>query len=315
VSENTPPSSTSGAPAAPGSADPRTWLAFAGCCVIWGSTFLVISIGNDALAPLWAAALRLGLAALILFPLSLLAGQRIRDRASLASALRYGLLQMGINFALLYWGEKTVPSGIAAVCYATTPLSSALMASALRIERMSWLKLLGAGVALAGVAMIGRGSGSVHTPLPGFLAILGAATVAALGNTLLKRGPRVPALAVNAVGCAVGCAICLTLSRLIGEPWVVPREPVALFSIIYLTIAGSVGAFVLMTWLVMRWPVTRVSFVSVVVPVVAMALGAVFRHEPLTVASLAGSALVLAGWGCGLASDAQAARAGTSSGH
>ena len=46
--------------------DLRPWLAFSACSAIWGSTFLVISIGNDALAPVWAATLRLVLATVLL---------------------------------------------------------------------------------------------------------------------------------------------------------------------------------------------------------------------------------------------------------
>jgi len=315
VSENTPPSVSSGSPGSSAVSARGPWLAFAGCCTIWGSTFLVISIGNDVLDPLWAASIRLALAVLILFPLSWLTGQRIRDRASLMAAIRFGVLQFGVNFSLLYWGEKTLPSGIAAVCYATVPLSSALITSAMGLERLSPLKLAGALIAFAGVAVIGRMSGGAQAHLLGLGAVLVSATSAAFSNALLKRGPRVPPFAINAVGSVCGLVICLTLSRLFGEHWVIPHEPAAIFSIVYLAVAGSVGAFVLLTWLVMRWPVTRVAFISVVVPVVAMLLGALVRHEPLTLASLSGSALVLAGWGCGLMADRAASRTGNSSAH
>ena len=63
---------------------------------------------------------------------------------------------------------------------------------------------------------------------------------------------------------------------------------------LYLTFAGSMGAFVLMSWLVNHWTVTRISYISVLVPVIALALGSLLHHEPITVTNLAG-ALVLTG--------------------
>ena len=75
-------------PAAENRAELRPWLAFSACSAIWGSTFLVISIGNDALAPVWAATLRLVLATVLLGVWSrargdaLPTGAALRDRKS-----------------------------------------------------------------------------------------------------------------------------------------------------------------------------------------------------------------------------------------
>src|SRR5262249_42651656 len=82
---------------------------------------------------------------------------------------------------------------------------------------LNWLKLTGAIVALGGVAVIGQVGAGSRSHLLGFLAILVSATSAAFSNSLLKRGPRVPPIAINAVGCVAGLVICLTLSRVVGE--------------------------------------------------------------------------------------------------
>ena len=66
---------------------------------------------------------------------------------------------------------------------------------------------------------------------------------------------------------------------------------------------GSVGAYVLYTWLVHHWDLSRVSFIAVVVPVVAVMVGALVRHERLTAAEISGSLLVIAGLVLGIASD------------
>jgi drug/metabolite transporter (DMT)-like permease len=306
VSRETAPSPPS--PAARPESARGPWLAFAGCSTIWGSTFLFISIGNDSLAPIWAATLRLGLATLVLLAIMRLTRQPLPRGPALAAAMRYGIFQFGVNFPLLYWGEKTVPSGLTAVLFATIPLSSALITLAFGMERFNPIKMAGAIVAIGGVAVIGRGGGGATGHFLGMLAVLGAATFAALGTTLLKRGPRQSPFGANAVGSAVGFVICLPVSRLLGEPWVIPHTAPAVFSLAYLVLAGSAGAFAMMAWLIHRWPVTRVGFISVVVPVVAMLLGVAVRHEPLTGASLLGSALVLTGLGIGMAADGIASR-------
>ena len=285
------------------------WLAFSSCGVIWGSTFLFISIGNDTLPAAWAAALRLGFAAIILAVITRLAGHSFPRGPALKAAVLYGVFQLGINMPLLYWGEKTVPSGLTAVLFATIPLSSALITRAFGMERLNPLKMVGALVAIAGVAVIGGASAAGFSHTAGVVAIITAATFAGLGSTFLKRGPRQSAFAANAVGCAVGLPICLLASALLGERWVMPQTGAAWFSIAYLTIAGSVGAFVIFTWLLRHWPVTRAAFISVITPVIALGLGALFRGEALNGRSLAGTALVLAGLVLGMTADRAAARA------
>jgi drug/metabolite transporter (DMT)-like permease len=275
--------------------DARAWLAFAACSGIWGSTFLVISIGNDVLAPLWSCTLRLVLAALLLGAWTRLRGQPLPRGAALRAALGYGVAQFGINLPLLYWGERVVPSGLAAVVYATLPLSSALIARAFGLERLTPAKLLGAVVAIGGVAVLFSSALSAHAPPLGLAAIFAGATCAGLGTTLLKRGPRQDPFGANAVGSAVGAPIAAAFSLALGEPHTLPSTLAAAWPLLYLTIGGSVGAYVIMAWLVGRWSVSRTAYVTVIVPVIALALGAVVRHEPLVPASLGGAALILAG--------------------
>src|SRR5439155_11839215 len=167
--------------------DARAWAAFAACSAIWGSTFLVISIGNDALAPVWAATLRVALAALLLGAWTLLRGGAFPRGAALRAALGYGVAQFGLNLPLLYWGEQMVPSGLSAVVFATIPLTSALMARAMGLERLTPAKVLGAVVAFGGVAVLFSSSLQGHAKPIGLGAIFIGATAASLGSVLLKR--------------------------------------------------------------------------------------------------------------------------------
>jgi drug/metabolite transporter (DMT)-like permease len=269
--------------------------AFFVTAAIWGSTFLVISIGNDTMPPFWAAAIRLALAAPLLFLIAAVARQPLPRGPALTSAALFGLLSFGIGFTLLYWAERHAPSGLAAVIYATIPLTSTLLTRAFGLESLTGLKVGAALVALIGVAVIFRGQTGGTFSVAALMALLVASVAAALGTVLLKRGPRQSPIGANAVGAVAGFAVCLAASLLAREPLVMPSTWAQLFPILYLTVAGSIGAFVLMAWLVNHWDVTRISFVSVIVPVVALILGAVVRHERLAPTSLLGSALVIVG--------------------
>jgi drug/metabolite transporter (DMT)-like permease len=287
------------------SSDARAWLAFAACGVIWGSTFLVISIGNDALAPVWASTLRLALAAPLLVAFVVARGRSLPRGPALRAALGYGVAQFGINFPLLYWGEKHVPSGVSAVVYATIPLTSALLARAFGLERLTARKLLGAILAFAGVAVLFSGGLAGQSSPLGLLAIFVGATSAGLGTILLKRGPAQDPFAANAVGCAIGAVITGALSAVLSEPWAWPSSLAAAWPLLYLTVAGSLGAYVIMSWLVGRWPVTRIGYVTVIVPVIALILGAVVRGERITPVSALGIAVILGGVLIGVRSTAE----------
>jgi putative membrane protein PagO len=217
-----------------------------------------------------------------------------RGRA-LAYAAGYGFFQFGVNFPLLYWGELVVPSGLSAILFATIPLDTALFTRLFGLESWSVFKLGGAVVALLGVGLIFSDQWSAQPDLMPILAILVAAISASFGAVLLKRGPSQSAIGANAVGTTVGAAVCLGVSYAIGEPHPMPATLEAWFPILYLTLASSIGAFVLTAWLLRRWEATRVSFIAVIVPVLALILGVWIRHERWTGFASVGSGLVLMG--------------------
>lgn len=272
-----------------------TTAAFVACSLIWGSTFLVIRIGNETVLPFWGAALRLAIASLVLLAIAAVFRQSLPRGAALRAAAGYGALQFGLNLSLLYWGQKEVSSGLSAVLYATVPLTVAVMTRAFGLETLTPLKIAGALIALLGVGVIFSGEGLGGTRALSIAALLVAIWFACLGSIVLKRGPHQNAIGANVVATAVGCAVCLGFSAVAREPWTLPHGGAAWFPVLYLAIAGSVGAFVLYSWLIQHAPLTRISYVSVIVPVVAILLGGLVRNERLQLTSWIGSAIVLAG--------------------
>ena len=272
----------------------RIAVTFIACALIWGSTFLAIRLGNEATPPVWAATLRLALASLLLFGIARLLRMPLPRGAALRGAAAWGLFNLGVNLTLLYIGEQTVPSGISAVLFATVPLTTALLAAVLGVEALVARKLIAALVAIAGVAVIFAGELGVAVPFAGLLTVFGAATGAAVANVLLKRAPKQQVIPLNAIGTAVGAVFCFIASTLLGESHAIPTTAAAWLPILYLTIAGSLGAFVLFTWLVTHWSVTNASLLGVTVPIIAVFLGGVVKGEQPATLTYVGAAIVIA---------------------
>ena len=273
----------------------RVGITFIACALIWGSTFLAIRLGNEAVPPLWAATIRLAIASVLLFGIVRVLGTPLPRGRSLRGAALWGLFSLGVNLSLLYVGEQTVPSGISAVLFATVPLSTALLAAAFGVERLMSRKLFAAALAIGGVVVIFAGELGVAVPFIGLLTIFGAATAAALGNVLLKREPSPPVFALNAIGTAVAAAVCLVASFLAGESHAIPTTAAAWIPLLYLILAGSLGAFVLFSWLVTHWSVSNASLVGVTVPIIALILGGVVKGEqPAPLTYLGGAIVIIA---------------------
>lgn len=281
------------------------WFAFAFCCAVWSSTFLFIRLGNDTMPPIWSATLRLTGAAVLFTVLALATRAPWPRGRELEAAVWFGIVDFGISIPLLYWGEVSIPSGLAAVLYATIPLTAAITARAFGLEPLRLRIVAASIVSIGGVALLfsSRLVGAIHPLRLG--AVFLAAITAGIAGPILKRAPDGHPFTVNAWGHALGAVLCLVASRLLHEPMMLPSGT-GWIPLVYLTLVGSLGAFAVFAWLVRHMAVTRVSFISVVVPVVAMVLGMVFLHERPGPNALLGSVVILGAVITGIVGDQQA---------
>ncbi len=271
----------------------RIAITFVACALIWGSTFLAIRFGNEATPPVWAATIRLAIASVLLFGIAAAFRMPLPRGQALRGAALWGVFNLGVNLSLLYIGEMTVPSGIAAVLFATVPLTTAFLAAAFGVEPLVARKLIAAVIAIAGVAVIFAGELGVSVPFAGLLTVFGAASAAALANVLLKRAPKQQVIPLNAIGTTAGAVVCLVISLGLGESHAIPQTTAAWIPILYLTVAGSLGAFVLFTWLVTHWSVSNASLLGVTVPIIAVILGGLVKGEQPAALTYAGAAIVI----------------------
>jgi drug/metabolite transporter (DMT)-like permease len=211
-----------------------------------------------------------------------------------------GVLPFAFTYGLIYWSEQYVPSGLAAVLFGVLPIYVALIASvALHDEPLRARLFLGVVLALGGLVVafsesVALGSGR-HALLAAFACVV-APVGAAIGSVATRRrAAGLDAVALNGWA-ACGGGVLLLLASAVSESWGdASWTASAVGSIAYLAVIGTALAFVTLTRLLRELPAVTMSFLSLLLPFGALVFGALIENEPLTVAELAGAALVAAG--------------------
>jgi len=177
---------------------------------------------------------------------------------------------------------------------AAVPLLTVMFAAAHRLERLRLRGVVGAVVALAGIAVMSSGALSGDVSLISVLAVVVAAGAAAESGIVLKLLPSSHPVVTNAIGMSVGATLLLVLSLITGESWKAPESPSVWGAIVYLAIA-SPFLFMLIIYVIQRWTATGASYQFVLFPIVSVIGGALLLGEDVTSSLLLGAPLVLAG--------------------
>jgi drug/metabolite transporter (DMT)-like permease len=269
--------------------------------VIWGTTWAAIRIGLEGVPPFTGVAVRFALAGTLLLALARPLGVRL-GRARLERVLWVvnGLLSFCLSYAAVYWSEQHIPSGLAAVLFATYPLFVAALAHVLLPgERLAPLAVAGMGLGFAGVAVIFSddltllGGETVRTAA---LVMLVSPVVSAVASVVVKRwGGGVHPLSLAAVPMLIAGVVMGAVAVLVEGDRPVVLDARSVGALLYLAILGSAVTFTIYYWLLARVKATQVALMSYLIPIVAVAVGAMLFDEPLRPRLLAGSALVLAG--------------------
>jgi len=268
--------------AAPAARAPRgaIALALASVYLIWGSTYLAIDIAVDSLPPLGLGALRFLIAGVLLYAAVRPFAARPTARQWGAATLVGGFLLAGGN-GLVCVAEQRVPSGIAALIVATTPLWMALLTWSTGGARPGWRESLGIVFGLIGVALLGAGEGE-RIGLVGVLMVLGAALSWAIGSLWSRRLKHAPSpWLATAMQMLAGGALLAALSLALEWPRIAAIEPTArsLWALAYLIAFGSIVGFGSYVYLLRcASPVVATSY-AYVNPLVAVALGWLLNDE------------------------------------
>ena len=272
-------------------------------CCIWGSTWLFIKLGLHDLPPLTFAGIRFVIAAAILF--IFIAVRRVplpRGKRDLLLLAVTGVLSFSLNYGLVFWGEQYISSGLAALLQSTLPAFGLIIAHYyLPGERMTLPRILGVLLGVFGVGVIFSNQLQVAGPraLWGSAALVLSAFCAAYANVLVKRYGLNLQPSVLAAGQMVFGLIPLLLIGipLEGNPLKFHWSLIAVISLLYLAIVGTVIAFLLYYWLMHNMDVTKTMLIALVTPVTAVILGMIVLKEEMHWRTLIGGAMIISGIG------------------
>jgi drug/metabolite transporter (DMT)-like permease len=267
---------------------------FTGAVLIGGTNFVAIRFSNRGLDAIWGAGLRFTLAAAVFGLLFVALRLSFPRGRTLLLVVVYGVLAFAGAYGCLYWAMKEVPAGIAAVVLAAGPLLTLLLAVGHGMERLSRAGVLGALVAILGSAVIFLQPAGVDFGWRSFAFLIAGAVLASQSVVVSKLvGPQHP-VAVSFVGMSAGAVVLVAVAAILGERFVLPADRETQLALVYL-VAATVGLFVLALTVVQRWTASATSYMFVLMPVVAIALGALLAGEAIAPTTVLGGAIVCAG--------------------
>jgi drug/metabolite transporter (DMT)-like permease len=279
----------------------KTLLAFAIIYFVWGSTFLAIRVGVREVPPFLLAGMRFLAAGVILYAWMRVKGDASPTWREWRSATLLAVLIFVFDYGLLFWAERRVPSGVAAVMMATIPVFMTLSEIVfLGTQRLSIRLAVALLVGLGGVAVLvsrsaGFGEGAIDTA--GAVALVFGAISWSVASALTRKVTLPASKSMSSAAQMFAGGILLTLvAAALGEfrafhPQAVSRT--AWLALAYLIVAGSVVAFTAYVWLIHHESPTKVGTYAYVNPVVAVALGYFFGGEAVGLRTLLGTLLVL----------------------
>jgi drug/metabolite transporter (DMT)-like permease len=288
----------------PATKQPQRWMtlsAFAIIYFVWGSTFLAIRIGVHEVPPLLLAAMRFFAAGLAIYLWMIARGERSPTRRQWSSATLLALIIFVFDYGTLFWAERRIPSGIAAVILALIPVFMALSEIIfLRTQRLTLRLAVALLIGIGGVAVLmSRSLNLGGTPIDrvGALALIFASLSWSIASVLSRKLPLPESKVMSSGAQMLAGGVLLTLaSAAFGEfhdfhPSAVSRG--AWLALLYLIIFGSIIGFTAYVWLIHHESPTRVGTYAYVNPVVAVLLGYFLGGEALGPRTVIGTLCVL----------------------
>ena len=279
---------------------PRAWIDIVMLATIWGASFLSIKIGLSELPVLTLVAHRVFWAALVLWGFVLWRGLALpRDRRVWSAFAVMGLLNNAIPFALMAWGQQFIETGLTSIYNAATAVFAVVVAAMLfSDERLTARRGLGVLLAFAGVSVsIGLDALSgVDIRSVAQLAVLAGALSYAFAAAWARAKLSGLKPEIAAMGMLTGSSLLLVpLAILVDGAPRVPRSPVTFAAIGYFSILGTAVAYLLYYRVVAAAGSGNAMIVTLLIPPVAIVLGAVVLGEKLGPNALVGFGLLALG--------------------
>ncbi|MEV0373580.1 DMT family transporter [Streptomyces sp. NPDC050636] len=294
-------------PASPGSGNgpvhrrALAWpVRFAALCLVWGFSFLFIKLGTHAFAPLQVTLGRVTFGAMVLVAMLAIKRERLPRSARTWGHLAVAaLLLNALPFSLFAYSELTIPSTLAGICNATSPLwGMALSVVALSEDRPTRRRVAGLGFGFLGVLIVlGAWQGFAGTDLAGTAMALGASLCYPIGWIYVRRtlaGAKHSHLSMSSAQLMLATLQLAVVTPLFTSlPTAYPIVP--LLAVFALGALGTGLAFLLQYGLVAEIGPTNAQMVTYFIPVIATTAGVALLNEPLSWNTPVGALIVLAG--------------------
>jgi drug/metabolite transporter (DMT)-like permease len=278
------------------------YLAFIAVCLIWGTTYVAISVALETVPVLLLAGLRWMAAGLALSGLLLATGRRLPGPRLWAPLALLGFLMNIVGNGFVVYAQQFVASGLTAVLIATTPFWSALLERLLPDgERFSKRALIGLALGFSGIVVLvwpemTTGGASGRSFIIGVIAIQLACIGWVIGTSFAKRHELgdnpFPSAALQMVFSGVMLLAAATAN---GDWASLSFTPRTLVALVYLSLAGSLVAYSAYIYAIQHLPLQLVSLYAYINPMIAVALGTLLLDEPLSARIVVAAILVLAG--------------------
>ena len=269
--------------------------------LLWGLSFPAISVGLEYIPPLLFAAFRYDVAAVVMLTYAIFISRDgyPRGRNNHLAILGGGLFLVAGN-GLLFMGQQTVPSGVAAMLQGLVPIVTAVWALVLLGERLSLLGTVGVGLGFLGVSLVIQPDPNnlLAGDTAGRLLIVGQILSVSLGGVIVQRArPTMGRVSLTGWSMFVGAVVLHLLSLGAGEvPGSELTTPTAVGAVLYLGVFSTAIAFYIFYYILESYGAFQTSLVTYLIPIVATSVGVFVLNESINWLSYAGFGLVAFGF-------------------
>jgi len=264
--------------------------------LLWSTTPLAIKWSGEGPGYLFGVTARMTIGAACTLMTLGLSQQRLSWHKKAVLTYMAVAVQIFGSMLIVYWAAQFIPSGWISVIFGLTPLMTALLAAVcLNEASLSVGKVISYILGIAGlVVMFGSALQLGQDAVLGIAGVLASTFLQSLSAVWVKRiDAKLPALTQVTGGLLFSMPLYIGLWLSLDGHWPTTLSPVSLWSIVYLGVIATTVGFILYYYLLIYLSATRVSLITLISPILALALGHFINHEPFTLKVLAGTALIL----------------------
>lgn len=280
---------------------PKIAILYSVLCAIWGTTWVILKKSIiEGTPPIYGVGLRFLLAGLILLIVMIIKGKSIPlSNKALVTYVLFTSMNFVFAYGLSYYAAQFIYSNLSAILWAGFPFIVVLISHFyLNNEKLNPTKVITILIGTIGVILIlsqGKTMGGNHVFLGMGLTII-AVIVAAWPNVYLKKNiESIDTLSMNAVCQTCAGIILLSISYFVESQQTMIWSPFNIFAIGYLTLFGTVTAWMIYIWLFNHISMTQIAYIAFPPPVIAFIIGWYFLGETLTPLSILGAVIVIFG--------------------